>query len=72
MRNRSLKFTLLLALPIVAALAIPGEAASVSSQEGAVINADTKPLPQATFGLLLDPHVEPVLHFAPPTALWSL
>jgi hypothetical protein len=71
MRNRTLKSMLLLTLPLVAALAIPGEAASVGGSNMTVI-ADTAPLPQAQFGMLLDPHVAPVLHFAPPATLWEL
>jgi hypothetical protein len=72
MTTKRFKWTLLLALPVIAALAIPGEAASVSGQDGVAVTADTKALPQEAFGLFLDPHVEPVLHFAPPAALWDL
>lgn len=71
MTRKTLKSMMLMALPLLAVLAIPGEAASVSSQDG-LTAADSKPLPQAEFGLLLDPHVEPVFRFAPPTALWDL
>ena len=72
MRTKNLKLTLLLVLPVVAALAIPGEAASVGAPDGTAATAGTQPLPQARFGLLLDPHVEPVLYFEPTTALWTL
>ena len=71
MRNRKLKSMLLVVLPLVAALAIPGEAASVGAPDMSAA-VGTPALPQSEFGLLLDPHVEPVLYFAPPATLWEL
>ena len=71
MRTKTFKYTLLLALPVVAALAIPGEAKPVGSQDVGVAIADSKPLPQTEFGLLLDPHAEPVLHIDLPAAIWT-
>ena len=71
MKTKNLKYTLMLVLPVVAALAIPGEAKPVASQDVALA-ADTLAIPQAEFGLLLDPYAEPVLHIELPSAIWSL
>ena len=61
MKNRT-NVKLMLALPVVAMLAIPGAA----KQVGEVESVRQASAPQAAFGLFLDPHVEPVLSFAIP------
>jgi hypothetical protein len=72
MRTKNLFRTALLVVPVIAVLAIPGEAASIGAPDGTSLAAGTTPLPQATFGLLADPHVEPVLHFEPAGTNWRL
>jgi hypothetical protein len=61
MNIKSLRLKLLLALPVVVLVALPGEAKT--SAQPAVT-----PAPQAVFGLLLDPYREPVLHIELPKA----
>jgi len=56
---RSRKFQLLLALPVVAVLALPGEAKPVLSGAAPA---------QSEFGLFLDPHLPPVLSIVLPKA----
>jgi hypothetical protein len=72
MRTKNLIRTALLVVPVIAALAIPGEAASIGAPDGTNLKSATTPLPQASFGLLADPHVEPVLYFEPVGANWRL
>ncbi len=66
MRNRKFNLKLMLALPVVAMLAIPGAAKQVADIDAAVMVATTAP--QSAFGLFLDPHAEPILSYEAPAS----
>lgn len=70
MRNRNLKLKLMLALPVVAMLAIPGATAPMA--ESLDNRPSTVDVAETGFGLFLDPHAEPVLRFAPAATNRSL
>lgn len=64
------KFGALFALPLLALLAIPGEAKPIGTSDLPALVADSAPVPQAEFGFLLDPHAAPVLHIQLPSDIW--
>lgn len=75
LRSMHTKMRIAVALAVAAMLALPGEAKTVDgaaalpsagADSGAVAGAE----PQATFGLFLDPHAEPVLHIVLPQGYW--
>lgn len=69
MKTKFRKLQLLLALPVVAVLALPGEAKTFISQDFAALAPAAESVPtQAVFGLLLDPHANPVLTIELPAA----
>ena len=76
-RTTHARMKMAVAIAVVAALALPGEAKTVdftAHQPETAVAAITPAASgkQAAFGLFLDPHADPVLHIELPQGYWSL
>jgi hypothetical protein len=68
---RGFAFKTIVAVALIAAVALPGQA-KPEPVAAAALPAATAPAPQSAFGLFLDPHAEPVLHVELPKSPWQL
>jgi hypothetical protein len=67
-----MKAKFILALPLIALFAIPGEASQTVSKPAVLSSAQRLVATQTALGLMLDPHQEPVLSVTLPRGFTTL